>query len=80
MSNNEDKTIHCSFCNKSADEVDRIIASPNDNAYICNECIEVCMDIVMADFEKDSGEDGEFKLPKPAEIKAIANADRKSVV
>lgn len=71
MSNNEDKTIHCSFCNKSADEVDRIIASPNDNAYICNECIEVCMDIVMADFEKDSGEDGEFKLPKPAEIKAI---------
>ena len=71
MSNNEDKTVHCSFCNKSADEVDRIIASPNDNAYICNECIEVCMDIVMADFEKDSCEGGEFKLPKPVEIKAI---------
>ena len=65
------RTSCCSFCNKSADEVDRIIASPNDNAYICNECIEVCMDIIMADFEKDSGEDGEFKLPKPAEIKAI---------
>ena len=73
MSNNKQKNIRCSFCGKSQEEVDRIIAGPG--VYICNECVKVCSSIV----EDDLYEDAEMtyslaekeKLPNPAEIKEI---------
>ncbi len=48
----EDDTPRCSFCCKSEDEVQKLIAGPQ--AFICNECVVLCMDIVR----EDSAEDG----------------------
>jgi ATP-dependent Clp protease ATP-binding subunit ClpX len=58
--------LRCSFCSKSQSEVRKLIAGPN--VYICDECIEICTDII--DEERDLEEqDGQFELPKPADIK-----------
>ena len=73
MSNNKQKNIRCSFCGKSQEEVDRIIAGPG--VYICSECVKVCSNIV----EDELYEDTEMtytlvdkeELPNPAEIKEI---------
>ena len=73
MANNKTKTIKCSFCGKSQEAVDRIIAGPG--VYICNECIKVCSNII----EDDMYEDAEItytlnddkELPSPAEIKEV---------
>lgn len=73
MSNNKQKNVRCSFCGKSQDEVDRIIAGPG--VFICSDCIKVCSNIV----EDDLYEDDEIRyrtteqeeLPSPAEIKDI---------
>ncbi len=69
--NEEGRTICCSFCGKTQDEVSRLIAGPN--VYICNECVELC-ESVLAD---DGGiprrrpvDDTPVRLPKPKEIKA----------
>jgi len=56
----------CSFCGKSQDEVKKLIAGPT--VYICDECIELCNDIIAEEFEKEEA----AKLstvPKPSEIK-----------
>ena len=73
MSNNKQKNVRCSFCGKSQDEVDRIIAGPG--VFICSDCIKVCSSIV----EDDLYDDDEIRytttekeeLPSPAEIKSI---------
>lgn len=68
--NHDHDLLRCSFCGKSQNEVERIIAGPN--VYICNECIELSEEIISMDImqqEEDSGE--EIHLPKPAEIKNI---------
>ncbi|MBV1758457.1 MAG: ATP-dependent Clp protease ATP-binding subunit ClpX [Dethiosulfatibacter sp.] len=66
MSKNDDKQLKCSFCGKNQDQVKRLIAGPN--VYICNECVELCKEII--DEEIDFLEDEEFNnLPKPKEIK-----------
>jgi len=58
--------LRCSFCSKSQSEVRKLIAGPN--VYICDECIEICTDII--DEERDLEErEGQFELPKPSEIK-----------
>ena len=57
---------YCSFCGRSADEVERLIAGPN--AYICNECVELFYDLLQAD--KKTRRTKERRLPTPAEIKA----------
>ena len=70
------KNVRCSFCGKSQEEVDRIIAGPG--VFICNECIKVCANIV----EDDLYEDAEItytlankaELPNPAEIKEILDS------
>ena len=60
--------MRCSFCSKSQSEVRKLIAGPN--VYICDECIEICTDII--DEERDLEErDGQFELPKPADIKSF---------
>ena len=64
--------IRCSFCGKTQDEVDKIIAG-TDGVYICDECIELCCDIIGRETEHEHSEHragGPGKiLPKPAEIK-----------
>ncbi len=61
----EDKDLRCSFCGKEQEEVKRLVAGPS--VYICDECIEVCNEIVSEDLP-DEAEDGEFTLPTPAQI------------
>src|SRR3990170_940714 len=58
--------IRCSFCGKSRTEVKRLIAGPS--IYICNECVNLCNDIIAEEWEEDKGQ-GAVKLPKPSEIK-----------
>ncbi len=75
MANNNEKSIRCSFCNKSETEVERIIVG--HGVAICNECIALCNNILQEDstvIEKAKYEDNSAtileRLPKPAEIKA----------
>ena len=64
----EKKQLKCSFCGKSQDQVKRLIAGPN--VYICDECIDLCQEIIQEEFEEH--EEMEAKdLPKPKEIKEI---------
>jgi len=58
----------CSFCGKGRNEVKKIIAGPT--VYICNECVDLCNDIISEEWEEDKGQKP-FKLSKPSEIKDI---------
>lgn len=46
----EEKKYRCSFCNKSQDQVRKLIAGPN-GAYICDECVDICSEIIEEEFE-----------------------------
>ncbi|OGP63178.1 MAG: ATP-dependent protease ATP-binding subunit ClpX [Deltaproteobacteria bacterium RBG_13_53_10] len=59
--------LHCSFCGKSQDEVRKLIAGPT--VYICDECIELCNEIVAEEAE-ERFVPGRLTVPKPMEIKA----------
>ncbi len=60
--------LTCSFCGKNQDDVRKLIAGPT--VYICDECIELCNDIIAEELEEERGKSlGD--LPKPAEIKAV---------
>ncbi len=61
--------LHCSFCGKSQHEVRKLIAGPA--VYICDECIELCNDIIAEEYEKEEGSKGMQSIPKPSEIKAF---------
>jgi ATP-dependent Clp protease ATP-binding subunit ClpX len=63
----ERKSLRCSFCNKTQDQVRKLIAGPN--VYICDECISVCSEIIEEEFVDDIS-DGTLNLKKPKEIKA----------
>ena len=65
--NNEDKLLYCSFCGKNQNEVRKLIAGPS--VYICNECIDLCNDIIKEEISEAS-EDEEEDFPVPMEIKA----------
>ena len=60
------KKLRCSFCNKSQEQVRKLIAGPN--VYICDECIEICSEIIQDEFE-DELLDTDINLLKPKEIK-----------
>ncbi len=63
-----DSSIHkCSFCAKTQDEVKKLIAGPN--AYICDECIKLCNDILHQQLGKDIDEDEEVNLLTPRDTK-----------
>ena len=68
----ENKQLRCSFCGKPQSQVTRLVAGPG--VYICDECIQVCLDIindgVQSEQMPDSGEKV-YKLPKPKEISEI---------
>ena len=67
--NNSINDIRCSFCGKTQNQVRKLIAGPN-GAYICDECIEICTEIIDEEFEVDDyKEDYEINLLKPVELK-----------
>jgi len=66
VSKNDDKRhLKCSFCGKNQDQVRRLIAGPN--VYICDECVELCDEIIQEETE-DNFEENSGSLPKPAEL------------
>lgn len=64
----DEKKLRCSFCNKSQDQVRKLIAGPN-GAYICDECVDICAEIIEEEFEDIPVENQEINLLKPKEIK-----------
>lgn len=66
-----DDTVRCSFCNKTQAQVRKLIAGPN-GAYICDECIDVCAEIIEEEFDYEEHKDyQEINLLKPEEIHAF---------
>lgn len=63
----EQNQYKCSFCGKGQKEAKKLIASPNGEAYICDECVEICKDI-MAELGKKSSFE-KIELPTPSQIK-----------
>ncbi len=64
--------IRCSFCGKTQDQVRKLIAGPG-GAYICDECVDICSEIIEEEFEDDTAEppkaDFEINLQKPKKLK-----------
>ncbi|MGH7311027.1 MAG: ClpX C4-type zinc finger protein, partial [Candidatus Rokuibacteriota bacterium] len=60
--------LKCSFCGKSQNDVRKLIAGPT--VYICDECIELCNDIIAEEWEEEKSREIR-SLPKPAEIKNV---------
>ncbi len=70
MARDDHKSVRCSFCGKHQEQVDRIIAGPG--AYICNECVQLCMSIVAEDYVEDTyTADMPDVIPTPKEICAV---------
>ena len=68
--NSGDNTLYCSFCGKSQHDVKKLIAGPT--VFICDECIELCNEIIVEELSGEQKEDkAETGLPRPAEIKAF---------
>lgn len=63
------KILRCSFCGKSQEDVEKIVAGPS--VYICNECIELCNDIIEDERRKERPEEAPASLLKPKQIKQI---------
>ncbi len=62
-----EKTLYCSFCGKSQHEVKKLIAGPS--VFICDECIDLCNDIIRDEVLPDAERDARGDLPTPLEIK-----------
>ena len=66
-----DDTVRCSFCNKPQSQVRKLIAGPN-GAYICDECVDVCAEIIEEEFEyEERNRFEDINLLTPEEIKAF---------
>jgi len=65
--NNEEKLLFCSFCGKNQNEVRKLIAGPS--VYICNECIDLCNDIIQEEINEVTETIEEESFPVPKEIK-----------
>ena len=63
------KLLFCSFCGKNQNEVRRLIAGPS--VYICDECVDLCNDIISDEAQTNESESSSDKLPVPLEIKSI---------
>lgn len=64
----DDKLLRCSFCGKSQDQVRKLIAGP-DGAFICDECVDICAEIIEDEFDEYEPAEYEINLLKPKEIK-----------
>src|SRR3546814_14738064 len=69
--NGEDsgKLLYCSFCGKSQHEVRKLIAGPS--VFICDECVDLCNDIIREEVQEAQAESSAHKLPAPKEISTI---------
>lgn len=63
------KLLYCSFCGKSQHEVRKLIAGPS--VFICDECVELCNDIIREEVQESEEKSEHPRLPKPDEIKTI---------
>jgi len=78
------KLLYCSFCGKSQHEVRKLIAGPS--VFVCDECVELCNDIIREEVEEKSSSLGDSKLPTPHEINhsldeyVIGQADAKKIL
>ena len=74
MANRNDDQVRCSFCNKTQSQVRKLIAGPN-GTYICDECVDVCAEIIEEEMEFENGRDwnpfSDINLLKPEEIKSF---------
>ncbi|MDD6667936.1 MAG: ATP-dependent Clp protease ATP-binding subunit ClpX [Lachnospiraceae bacterium] len=75
MAQRKDHEIHCSFCGKPESQVRKMISGPN-GVFICDECVDICSEIIDEDFgpDDDNGRDDEpadINLKKPEELKAF---------
>lgn len=61
-----DGMIRCSFCGKSEDQVQKIVAGPG--VYICNECVDLCKKIIDTELEQEAPDVSDMKVPTPQEI------------
>lgn len=61
------KLLYCSFCGKSQHEVRKLIAGPS--VFVCDECVDLCNDIIREEIQEQESETTSRKLPTPAEIK-----------
>ena len=66
-----DRLLYCSFCGKSQHEVRKLIAGPS--VFICDECVDLCNDIIREEIQEKSGTGTGSKLPTPHEINQILN-------
>lgn len=69
--NENGKLLYCSFCGKSQHEVRKLIAGPS--VFICDECVELCNDIIREEIEESSTPAQASELPTPHEINSILN-------
>ena len=65
----DNANLACSFCGKSQKEVKKLIAGPT--VYICDECIELCNDIIAEEYGREEVSSQTSKVPKPVEIKEV---------
>ncbi|MBD3669285.1 MAG: ATP-dependent Clp protease ATP-binding subunit ClpX [Gammaproteobacteria bacterium] len=68
-SNGGDKLLYCSFCGKSQHEVRKLIAGPS--VFICDECVDLCNDIIREEIQEQEAAGTGNKLPTPHEIKDV---------
>ena len=66
-----DKLLYCSFCGKSQHEVRKLIAGPS--VFICDECVDLCNDIIREEIQEQEAGGGREKLPTPQEIRDVLN-------
>lgn len=64
------QTLQCSFCNRTQEDVRKLISGPGD-VYICDECVDLCNEIIAEDGDKEESLASQPKIPKPKEIKAF---------
>ena len=66
---NGNKLLYCSFCGKSQHEVRKLIAGPS--VFICDECVDLCNDIIREEIQEQDAEETSAKLPTPHEINRV---------
>ena len=71
--NNKENNVRCSFCGKNQDQVTRVIAGPN--VFICDECVNLCMNILDDGYDLDDpmGMEIPDNIPTPQEINDVLN-------
>jgi len=69
MSSVKEALLRCSFCGKTQEEVKKIIAGPT--VYICDECIDLCNEIMEEEYQNEHADEFQKELLKPAEIKDV---------